>query len=225
MRGAWFLIALLVGIAIGVAVTRSLIKNDIYVKVDPTSHRAMLNPQKGDVLHFRTPMNNKWAGVPPQWVFNQSPCSEKAGADTCTVTATANNYSYHCPNTTPCDPEVPIGNDVGSNKGNPAAGSNSSAQPRIVDIGCNGDNAALDPQAATVSIATNGAIDWTLIGDPTNWNVANWTPSSPCQESTINQAANVCTIKVSPSGTPYAYTATVNSCTNKTIAGTVTVIP
>jgi hypothetical protein len=225
MRGAWILVALLVGIAIGVAITRSLTKNDIYVKVDPTSKRALLNPQKGDVVHFRTPLNNKWAGVPPQWVFNQSPCSEKAGSDTCTVTATANNYSYDCPNTTPCDPEVPIGNDVGSNKGNPAGANNSTAQPVIVDIGCNGNSAALKPQAVSVSIAAHGAIDWSLIGNSTDWNVANWTPSSPCQESTINQGATLCTLKVSPSATPYAYTATVNSCSNPTIAGTVTVIP
>ncbi len=213
----WLLIvaALLIGIAIGIAYQKSkpVPHSPIYVRVGNLSQQALLNPQPRDVIQW---FGADGSQVTPTWIFNSSPC-KNPDTQECLILDSANHkkYAYKCPDTMPCDPEVPIGSDVVSGQGTTAR----SKTPAVeIYLGCPGGSVGTDPEPAPVSKSVQGAAYWQPLDPVSDWSVNNWrdekgNPAKVCKEDTIENGKSVCTLDDAVAEATYTYTATAkNNC-------------
>lgn len=226
-------IALLIGIGIGIAYEKSKpTPNTLYVRVGGPGQQALLNPQVGDIVVLRTPAFAPGATgasglktVPPLWKFGLSPC-DPAYPDECHVLKSANGkkFRYKCPTDSPCDPDVPIGSDVGSFQVPTTHAANVFTPYHVIDIACdatttppNGINVSESP--APVSKTLESGAFWEMIDTLTpQWSVGNWkdaagNSATVCNEGTIDQDHPMCTLAASAAaGNVYSYTATASAC-------------
>jgi len=225
MKWIVVVLALLVGIGVGIAYQRSVSHNTINIRVGVASQRALVNPQPGDLIRWYDPAGN---GVNVSWSFG-SPCAlNSPGSDTsqCRVLPSANNltYAYDCPNNNPCDPDVPIGSDLGTGtKGQARHGEAAPElrQPRLVNLGCLNGSIGAKPSPAQVSSSLEGAVVWQGLGPATNnWSISSWkdgsgNPATVCQEGQIGNAQPRCSLVNGLAAGQYTYQLTSSACTAK----------
>ncbi len=218
MKWLIFVVALLIGIGIGIAYQKSkATSSPIYVRVGTLTQKALLNPHVGDIIKWQ---DNSAHPVPPNWTFGQTPCDKNdADKSECIIQASADKkrFAYTCPSADPCDPEVPVGSDVDfSNKIMTTAG----LAPSVIYIGCDANNnnsVAVSPTAATVSKTGQTAAAWDGLNGIA-WSVGSWTDSgghavAVCTETTVNQGQAFCTLSsAAVVGQTYTYQATASSC-------------
>jgi hypothetical protein len=216
------IVALLIGIAIGIAIERSREagkpRAHIMLRVDEASKRVLLNPQYDDVLEWRkaTP-GGGLEPTKPIWVWGHSPCD--SSGDTCRINKRKGWWAYHCEGDSCIDPEVPIGDEIVI-KNALSAGLPTPA-PVPENIGCDEkNNAAIDPASPVkVSKSQQGAVNWTALDEAANqkWNLGNWRDMNNMSQQVcanpVDQDQNLCTLTASAMpGMTYRFDATVNAC-------------
>lgn len=231
MKWIIVLIALLVGIGIGIAYQKSRPgpPNTIQIRVGVASQQALVNPQPNDVI--------KWFSAKGpttvKWPFG-SPCDPNF-ANECHILGSANKltYSYECQAGEKCDPDVPIGSDAIVGTQGTGEGSTPLSQPALINLGCISGNIAARPPSppeASVSASLQGAVVWQGNGPATNnWSIVNgsWKDSgnnvaNVCVEPQIGNSQVKCTLVNGLQPGIYSYQATSSACAT-TPAGTFSV--
>jgi hypothetical protein len=224
MRWLFIVFALLVGVAIGIEYQKSISGHaPIFVKVGGPGAQALLNPQVGDIVEWKSSTGN----ITPTltWIFGVSPCDTNYTSD-CHILPSADgkNYAYSCPSSSPCDPEIPIGSTTGPLYPSVTPTNISGVALPEVYIGCDANHqnvVATSPNPAPVSESVQGGTFWDGITPVTAWTVGTWKDSggnsaNVCTQTTINQGQAVCTLTPSlPTGN-YTYSVTASACATPT---------
>ena len=145
-----------------------------------------------------------------------SPCQETGSTNTCTVQSGDGYYPYDCKGCS--DPGMVVGSDSGLHGlGTTAMGVQPVANSQVGAIYCDKTTKAAkvytDPLVASAATsASNSTVQWLPAGGSGITTYSVTLQSGTCNETTINQTQNVCTLLASAPASQ-TYTVTADTCT------------
>ncbi|MGO9261515.1 MAG: hypothetical protein ACLQU1_35215 [Bryobacteraceae bacterium] len=203
-----WILALLIGFAIGYYTEMKLKTNDITLVVR-NNGALLVHPNAGDTVHWL----DEQLGNTIRVKFDRTPpCSDKVDSDNmlknCTVNVSAGVYGYGCENDKCVDPGIGVGGDV-LILGTAAQAVKLTAHlptPDTQTVFCDANKAGGPAVTATKS----NILEW-VVGDGSPGN--QWTvtlPNGTCQQGDAPlKAGQICTVIAGPTAAaPYQITGT-----------------
>ena len=226
MRHLLWIIALLIGFALGYAVKTTTAKNTITLTVR-TNQAILVHPKTGDTIKWE----DEVTGHPSRVLFDEQPppCSETVDPDKmlpqCTINVTSGVYGYSCDKNACRDPGVGVGPEVIelAARFSVPARTMSLPSPDTPVVSCDASNNAY---ASNITATAGNMLEWAPgKGSPgTGWTITP--PAGVCsQGDSPFPRAGVCTVQITtPGTTQYQYQVAGTACTgNKKATANLTI--